>query len=706
MNISYHWLKDLVETELTAGELAARLTGIGLAVDTVHEFKSEDATDYVLEIDVTSNRPDCLSHLGVAREVAVLERGGLRWREPRAVEVKNDGRVEVEDTILCPRYAARIVRGVRIKQSPAWLIKRLEAIGQRGINNVADITNYVLHELGQPLHAFDVQRLSGEKIIVRRAVENEKITTLDGVERTLDAQMLVIADAEKPVAIAGVMGGAASGVTEATTDVLIESAYFEPSQVRRTASKLNLHTEAANHFERGVDAEGTLHAMNRCAEMIIEMAGGVAEDFCIDINHLKIESAKTRLRFVRVGAITGLEVEATQADEILNRLGFKSTDKKATEAIYVAPSWRTDIEREEDLVEEVIRHTGIDNVPSHLPPGGDAGGEYLPGEKRVRAVREALTRGGYTEAISFSFVDSQEAARYEALPTLLTASSDETASSMASRIVTLENPVIENKTAMRTTLLAGLIEAVKHNLNHGTRNVKLFEIGRVFVSNDDSLNEADAEQRPVEREALAVIATGANQETNRYGATRNVDFFDLKGALESLTEAMKTVALGYAPADFKHLQKGRSAKISINGESIGSIGRLAPAIEVALKIKQPVFVAELDFQRLSEAEETPSRYSPLARFPSVTRDVSFIVKRDVTFQQMRASLLNLNVDDNRDIVFVDAYEGKKMPDGFRSLTLRAVYANDQRTLRDEEVDAAHNRLIQKLIDDFGAKLRA
>src|ERR687884_216314 len=418
MNISYNWLRELTGTKRNPRELAATLTRVGLAVEVVHEA----GDDFLLEIDLTSNRPDCLSHLGVAREVVAAEGGRVLLNDdsPSRVEGKaaDCTAVEIRDADLCPRYAGRVVRGVTIKPSPDWLVKRLEAIGQRPINNVADITNYVLHEQGQPLHAFDLAKLTENRIVVRRAQAGEKIKTLDGIERGLDIEMLVIADAVRPVAVAGVMGGEDSEISEATRDVLIESAYFNPQSVRRTARNLGLHTEASYRFERGVDYEGVLRAQQRCVALICEVAGGTATADAIDVYPQRIEPPIVSLRPERVKALTGLDVPSAEMLRILLALGFIQRDAMAAMGVaggqtvsagraltFIAPTWRMDIEREEDLVEEVARHWGYEKIRTELPASSLAG-EYQPSERKRRALRRSLVASGFDEAISFSFIDA------------------------------------------------------------------------------------------------------------------------------------------------------------------------------------------------------------------------------------------------------------------------------------------------------------
>jgi phenylalanyl-tRNA synthetase beta chain len=695
MNISYNWLRELTETTLEPRALAELLTRVGLAVEVVHEA----VDDFVLEIDLTSNRPDCLSHLGVAREVVAA--GGGRVLLPEGAPTSVEGRaasytaIEIRDVNLCPRYAGRVVRGVTIKPSPAWLVRRLEAIGQRPINNVADITNFVLHEQGQPLHAFDLAKLTENRIVVRRAAAGEKLKTLDGVERELDGEMLVIADAVHPVAVAGVMGGEESEISGATRDVLIESAYFNPASVRRTSRILGLHTEASHRFERGVDYEGVLRAQARCVALICELAGGSATEDSIDVYPKRIEPPIVSLRPERVKALTGLDVVAEESRRILVSLGFveKSAGDSQSAMTFVAPTWRVDVEREEDLVEEVARHTGYEKITTALPASNIAG-EYQPSERKRRALRRAMTASGFDEAISFSFIDASHDDRFELLPNLVSSTEGE------NRFVTLSNPIIEGVTRMRPTLLSGMLDAVRHNFNHGTRDVRLFETGRVFAAN------SERGQLPLERESFALVASGMATEEGRAGASRELDFYDLKGALEASVDAMNLKPLHFEAAHIKHLRDGQAARISVDGSCArGSIGRLDEAVAALYKFRQPVYVAEVDLSALLEAEELPVLYAPLARYPSVVRDISLLVGRRVTLTEMLAAVSEQGLENCRDVKLVDVYEGANLPEGKRSVTLRVEYRSEMRTLRDEDVDEMHALLVRALEERFGAQQR-
>jgi len=515
MLISYNWLRELTSTTRTPQELRDRLTMVGLAVDAVDQHDD----DAVLDVEVPSNRPDCLSHIGIAREVTVIDSRTLNL--PKHTNPPTEGSaasltsVEINDIELCPRYAARLVRGVKIGPSPDWLVERLATIGQRSINNIADITNYVLHETGQPLHAFDLAKLSERRIVVRRAMANERLKTLDGVERQLTNEMLVIADAEKPVALAGIMGGEDSEISERTTEVLIESAYFNPDSVRRTARSLGMDTEASRRFERGADCDGVVRAQQRCVELICELAGGVATMDAIDVYPNPIRQRTVQLRPERVEALTSINAETSEMKRILIGLGFQAVG----EMDFKVPTWRIDVGQEEDLVEEVARHVGYDKIASELPPSASSG-EYQPNEMKLRSLRRTLTGLGLDEAINFSFTEE-----YQEFESIVSVQGPPLTQPK------LANPIIEDAAWMRSTLLPGLLASVRRNMNHGQRDVRLFEVGRVFFELGDG-------ELPEETVVLSMVMTGAAKEEGRAVAERDLDFFDLKGILDAAVDSM------------------------------------------------------------------------------------------------------------------------------------------------------------------------
>lgn len=685
MLISYEWLKEFTETSLSPQEIRERLTMVGLAIDAVETH----GDDSVIDVEVPSNRPDCLSHVGIARELTVIERKELHLPEIRSV--KMEGRsaeltsVEIKDPDLCPRYAAWLVRGVKIGPSPDWLAKRLETIGQRPINNVADVTNYVLHELGQPLHAFDFHKLAGRRIVVRRAARGEKLHTLDGVDRELTGDMLVIADAEKAVALAGIMGGEDSEISSNTTDVLIESAYFAPNSVRRTARRLGMDTEASRRFERGADRENVLHAQQRCVELICELAGGVATETPIDVYPQPLEPPVVSLHPERVKELTSLSVEETEMVRILEGLGFRSETFPLERFSLRVPSWRVDVEQEEDLVEEIARHTGYEKIASELPKA-NLPGEYQPLEMKQRSLRRALNAFGFDEAITLSFIGREE--QFDLIPSLNKLEQPE-----------LINPIIEGASWMRSTLLSGLLNSLRHNFNHGIRDVRLFEIGRLF-------GVSKAGELPQEPLALAMVATGAAIEENKAQAERELDFFDLKGALEGAVDWMNLSPLVFSNTSAKHLRAGQAAQIKrADGVEIGKIGRLSESVASAYKFRQPVYVLELDLGSLISGPERVIQYSPLPRYPSVMRDLSLLLTRTVSVDDILSAVRNQRVADCRNVTLVGTFAGANIPPSKRSVTLRLEYRSDERTLRDEEVEERHSQLTSSLLETFGAEQR-
>jgi phenylalanyl-tRNA synthetase beta chain len=684
MLISYNWLSELTGTILSPSELRESLTMVGLAIDAVED----KGDDQILDVEVPSNRPDCLSHIGIAREVSVIESGQVTLPAaisiPTAGETESLAKVEISDPDLCPRYAARIVKGVKIGPSPDWLVKRLESIGQRPINNVADITNFVLHEYGQPLHAFDLSKLSEQRIVVRRARVGEELKTLDGVDRKLTEEMLVIADGTHAVALAGVMGGEESEISNQTTDVLIESAYFNSDSVRRTARALGMDTEASRRFERGSDFGGVLRAQNRCVELICEIAGGVATEDALDVCVDLPPERRIKLNYARVESLTSLKVKKAEMLRILLGLGFVKVSEDENAATFVVPTWRIDVEREEDLVEEIARHTGYHHIGSELPPG-QAAGEYQPSELQRRALRRAFKSAGFDEAINFSFIDTSRA---EAVTRLNGFSDGE---------ITLKNPIIEGASLMRPTLIPGLLNSLRNNFNHGQRDVRLFEIGRIFA------DQAGAEL-PHEIDALALVASGGAVEEGRAQAPRELEFYDVKGALEAAVDAMKLGPLEFAPSSFKHLRAGQSAMIKVDGNEIGSLGRLADVTASAHKFRQPVYVGELDLSALLASKERTIQYHPLERFPSVVRDVTLLVDRETNYADIISAARNSQVEYCSGVGLVGVYEGANVPEDKRAVTLRIEYRSDERTLRDDEVEAMHSRLTDSISQAFGGRL--
>lgn len=699
MNISYNWLKELIDIELSPEEVAKELTRVGLAVEGIHEHKD----DFVLDIDLTSNRPDCLSHLGVARELSVVT-GKTVFVDRRSLDRLPDAPfpailagdvVRIEDPDLCYRFTARIIRGVQIGPSPQWLVDRLEAMGERSINNVADITNYAMLELGQPMHAFDLDKLAGNRIVVRRAANGENMTTLDEVERELDDTMLMICDAEKPVAVGGVMGGLDSSITDPTENVLLEVAYFDRASIRQTSRKLGLATEASYRFERGVDIENLKRASDRAAQLICELAGGKASEF-IDVypNRQVVKEVESSDIAAATKRLSSLDVPIEDCIRILSALGIspklESDGSTVGSHTFTAPTWRHDIAIEEDLVEEVARHVGYEKIADELPPAFGAG-EYQPSELRKKAIRTGLSDVGFDEAIGYSFIDTKHDGVVQEVPELLNTSIDQP-------FVELQDSVIEGAVRMRPTLVPNLLDALRHNMNFQRKDLKLFEIGKVFAADGEG-------NLPKERELFAVALTGGILNENRAMPVREMDFFDAKGAVEIALDAAGVADVRFETADVAHLRRGQSASISVGEKPIGYIGRLSEEIASNYKFKQSVFVAEIDLQSVLELEPTAVRYRPLPKFPAVVRDVSFVVDPSMAYAAIRNTAVDSGVDLLRSVEFVDVFEGKGLGDDERSLTMRFTYRSDERTLIEDEVTNAHEQVLKHLDTSLGVRQR-
>lgn len=684
MNISYEWLKDFVEIELPAEELAEKLTLIGLELDALHRIEG----DWILDIETTSNRGDCLSHLGVAREIAAATRKALTTPEPDVpLGSAEDGLVSIEDPELCRRFTARIIRNVKIGPSPDWLVERLEAVGERSINNIADITNYAMHALGQPMHAFDLDKLEGGRIVVRKARKGEKIVTLDEVERKLDESMLAICDAENPVAVGGVMGGEYSGIEEGTSNVLLEVAYFDPNSIRSTSRELGLSTEASYRFERGVDIENLVRASNFAASLIAELAGGeiggFADVYPSTYKKTVVEAPELGSEITR---LSGLNVRDSEADAILASLGIE----KIGDGLYSAPTWRHDLAIEEDLVEEVVRIKGYDTIGEELPAGGSSG-EYQPSEGRKRRLRYSLASIGFDEAISYSFIDAGHQGVFATVPSLGIGDEDP--------YVEIRDPIIEGASMMRPSLLPGLLGSIRTNFNHRNRDLRLFEIGKVFASDDNE------DGLPLEKELLAMAVTGAERFAEKDSAGRKLDFFDLKGALETAFEALRVSPPVLSACKIRHLQGGQAAEISHGDGVIGYIGRLDASIEEGYKFRQPVYVAEVDLDSLVREAESPPAYDTLPVYPPIFRDVTMTISRNITFDEVRAAIAEQGYELCRKVSFVDVFEGKGLADDKRALTIRLEYRSDERTLTEEEVDAVHSEILANLASKIAFEQR-
>ncbi len=683
MKFSHDWIATYVPLRESPEEFGRRMTAAGIPLDAI-ERPGGSAAGVVYDFDIFANRPDWMSHFGLAREAAALY--GLPLRRT-AAPVQAGGpatsslvSIAIEDPDLCARYSARCVVGVKVGPSPQWLRARLEQIGHRPINNIVDATNFVLWELGHPLHAFDLDRVDEKRIVVRRARPGETLVTLDGIERRLTPEMLVIADARRPSALAGVMGGATSEIGPATTRILIESAWFDPVSVRRTSKALGLHTDASHRFERGADPEATLTALDRAASLIVELAGGVASDPPID-DHPRRQPARTvTLRPDRAKALLGLDQDRTDMKAILGRLGFQIDDADADAWRVLVPTFRRDVEREVDLIEEVARHRGYDAIPSAMPilPGaGDGRGAV---DTLVHRTGAALRAAGLSEAINFAMADAEECRLFE--PGLSP--------------VPIENPLQSQSAALRTTLLPGLLRNLAHNLNHGLAGCQLFEIGTVFKP---------GEGRPEEGLRAAGVLAGRGQPVHWSLPRRAVDHHDARGAVEIIAER-----LGMSPLQFSSDRIPAEAavaglQVGIASAEVGIVGEVAPRILRRFGIDGQVFAFDLDLLAMSRVPAATAVFRGLPRFPAVRRDLAVVVREAVTLQAIEAVVRAASAVPIAEVHVFDRYRGKGVPPGCASVGLQVVFQHPERTLQAEEVQEAHEAMVAALSAQLGAELR-
>ncbi|RMG89038.1 MAG: phenylalanine--tRNA ligase subunit beta [Candidatus Dadabacteria bacterium] len=647
----------------------------------------------VIEVEITPNRPDCLSVVGVAREVAALTGAALRVPEPRVPEegpaVGELTSVEIRDPDLCHRYAARVIRGVRVGPSPLWLRRRLEACGVRSINNVVDVTNYVLLELGHPLHAFDRNRLVEGRIVVQRARDGERFTTLDGQERELDADTLVICDAERPVALAGVMGGENSEVEPDTTDVLLESAWFLPSNIRRTSRRLGLRTEASYRFERGTDIEGLLRALDRATELIVQLAGGTVARGVYDAYPTRHEPARVRLRYDRVRGLLGTEIRADEVRTILTSLGMAEEGADAESVTVRVPTHRVDLEREVDLIEEVARIHGYERIPTTLPRVPMRPDPAPARRRAANRARDLLAGQGYYEAVCLSFGDPADDDRL-GLP----------AEDPRRRHVILANPLGRDSSALRTTLVPGLLRSLARNQRRQVRSARLFEVGRTF-------HPREGEALPDETLRVAAVAAGARDPLAWWSGDEAVDFFDAKGALETLLTGFGLGSLRFVPApELSWLHPGRAARVEAEGRALGWVGEFHPGRLGAWDLEGPVAGFEVDLDAVLGLAREPGAFPGLPRYPAVQRDLAILVDpARARAQDVVDAVWSAGSPLVRDVEIFDVYRGERIPEGLVSLALRLTYRADDRTLTDEEVRAEEARVLESLAARTGARLR-
>jgi phenylalanyl-tRNA synthetase beta chain len=694
MKIVYNWLKDFVEVAATPDELASRLALSGTNIGGIEKGPH----GAVIDAEVSSNRPDCLGHYGIAREVSAVYKLPLKTISPKppesAATKANDAvRVEIQSPELCGRFTARVIRGAKIQPSPQWLKDRLEASGVASINNVVDATNYLMLELGHALHAFDYDKVRDHRIVVRRAKPGEKLRTLDGIERALDPGICMICDGDgsRAVGIGGIMGGAETEISFSTKNVLIECAWFDPIAIRRATRILKLHTEASTRFGRGADLEMAELASRRCAELILQLAGGELLSGVVDVYPGKRPPKKILLTRAELLRVMGADVPDKEIESSLTALGFapvRVDQNRGAEGSLLAawecaqPSWRAEVEREIDLIEEVARIYGLDKFPPRLPAARQ-GAARLPHYEAEARLRERLIGLGYREILTIPHVAEDRDALFRP-PDVQPAR--------------LANPLSEEANVLKSTGIVTMTAALEWNLNRGQRNVRLFEIGRHY-----RLRGSESVETPI----LTIGATGQAREKGLYDAAREYSFSDVKGDVD----ALGALAGGFTwneggPA---WLHPARRGRIALHNGAIGEAGELTRRVAEQLKLRQEIFLAELQLPPLYaaiRAAKESRKYEPAPRFPAVERDFSLLLADGTHFADVAGAIRSLNIREIVSIEAIDLYRGKNVPAGQYSLLVRVTFQSRETTLTEAQLTAFSERIIATLEKQLSARLRA
>lgn len=653
-----------------------------------------NVNDIIYEISVTPNRADCLSHLGIAREISAYSGKPIKLPEiniNKDVSSEQDNfSVEILNPEKCPRYTARIIKNVTIKESPDWLKNRLNILGLRPINNVVDITNLVLMECGQPLHAFDLNKLAGRKIVVKTANESEKFISLDGKERILDNSMLMICDGDKPVAIGGVMGGENSEITNETTDILLESAYFDPSSVRRTSKKLALQSDSSYRFERGVDINNVVFASNRATELIVELTGAKSVSNLIDVYPVPIANKQVELRFKRVRDIIGIDITNEQIRDLLIRLSFKIIDENPDSVHLEIPSYRVDISLEIDLIEEIARLYDYDNIipdfsvlidSSNLQPLGNLSVPNLRTE-----FRNYLVNNGYHEILTQNMIDVKSSKIFTENP------------------VVISNPLGEELSIMRPSPVISMLKTIERNLRLGNKNLRLFELGKSFSHDSDSnYNFIDG---LYEKEEL-IIALVGNENPMQWGIQESkYDFYSAKGLLQNLISYYKFKDIEFSENDTNNVVFSKnSQKVICKGKTIGFVGEVNPDILTKFDLSQPVFLINLDLHILYQVDRKSWQYKQVSPYPGISRDIALLIERNIPALDLQNDILKNGGSFLRSVFPFDEYKGKNISPDKKSIAFSLSFQSDDRTLSINEVDESVNKIIKSLETNYNAELR-
>jgi phenylalanyl-tRNA synthetase beta chain len=684
MKASIKWLKEYVDFSLSAKELSHLLTMAGLEVEGAEEI----GDDTILEVAVTPNRPDCLSIRGIAREISANLGIPLK-KSPVSIKMEEgEGpEIAIEEQELCTRYASRIIYGVKPGPSPEWIVKRLEAHGFRSSLNIVDITNYVLLEMGHPLHAFDLDRLAGKKIAVRLAGSVKEFQTLDEEKRVLNNDTLMIWDAEKPVAIAGIMGGLNSEVTSSTVNILLESAYFKPDSIRRSAKRLGLTTESSYRFERGADVDGLIDALDMATQMVAEIAGGILTK--MSDNYPKPYSPQEIfVRHDRINSLLGIAIDKTSVLRFLDNLGFKCKSEEKG-LLVTSPGFRPDIQGEVDIIEEIARLYSYDKIPSTLPVMKMQTMPDSTNRGVINNIKDFMVKSGYTEVINISFLNPS------ALDNLNISVDDK-----RRKLVYIKNPLRKEDAALRTSLVPSLLDNVSLNMSRGERALSLFEISRVFFASEEKAPD----------EVLQIAAVYCKDMSDALWRKKHEGFYDLKGIMENLFKELKTENYSFKPDRScceTYMHPGKSSSVKIDGEVIGSIGALHPGVAEKLGLTGDISLFEIyDLKRLLSAIPAKIKFMPLPKYPYVERDLAIIVSKDVTVAKAKEIIAGIDSNIIESVKLFDIYTGKPVPPDKKSLAFSIRYRASDRTLTDSEVDALHSDILRELERSINAELRS
>ena len=662
--------------------------------------------DVVLDLDITPNRPDCLSVIGIAREIAALTGEPLRLPEIHYEETEKTidsfASVDVVDPDLCPRYCASLVTGIRIAPSPAWLQQHLNNCGMRPINNVVDVTNYVMLEYGQPLHAFDYHKLKGRQIIVRRAGNGETITSLDGTKRVLNPDILVIADKGEAVAVAGIMGGLDSEVTDKTDTILLESANFNQATIRRGCSHLQLQSEASMRFDKGLNSELPLLPLKRATQLLLKLAGGRAARGIIDVYPGKSEPKLISLTTREVKRLSGLKVNGDEILKVLKTLGFECREGDSASQILVsAPYWRSDIKCSADLVEEIVRIIGYEKIPitrlgSPLPPQKSKLSPEAQQSDLKDKLRDILTGFGFQEILTYSLVSLEKLQKLS--PKL----------ELKVPPLKVANPMTREQEYLRTNLRAGLLSALSHNQKFEQAGIRLFEIGKVFLPQHPPVIASEAKQSqeerelPQEKEMFCAVLSGARAELSWQADKEPLDFFDAKGVVENLLNQLG-LKVSFDIGDDETLFPGRGANIIFEDDKVGIVGDVHPRVAQAFELSNAICLIEIDMEKLLTRITGIKEYQAIPRFPSVTRDIALVIDEQVSYGRVEEIIQSFPLVTQ--VTLFDLYRGEQIPEGKKSFAIRIVYQSPSQTLTDEEVDQTQERMIARLHQELGATLR-